>query len=190
MGLEELLQRLEDREALLGEFEYRVLKGVLRAGADREPLVYLQDEPSNTLLDSFVCFFVHRICLFKNAWHVLDVEPVIQDRLRACRFVDDGSELSSFRFVDSKAEPGVQASDALVGLLGKLFSYLTRTDTKQLITDRRELNPGQARTLGKINALLDRSNSETPALLHQVASARSTRAGQFFLDASPDFAKG
>lgn len=179
--IEELLQRLDDREGLLSEFDGQMLKGVLQAGRGRDPLIYLEDEPPNTLLDSFVEFFIHRICLFKHAHHLLDVEPVIQDRLRACAFHDDGRVLDTYRFVDSRVEPGIQASDALVGLLGKMFSYVTRTDRAQLIADRRALTPGQTRTLAKLNALLDRSDAETPALLHQVASVSAMRAGQFFL---------
>ncbi|WP_133254308.1 DUF3800 domain-containing protein [Phenylobacterium deserti] len=179
----ELLQRLEQREALIDRFGFNVLKGVLQAGA-MDPLIYLQDEVAGTLLGSFADFTIHRICLFKNAQHRLDVEPVIQARLAACTFLDDGRELNTFRFVDSRAEAGVQASDALVGLLGKLFSYVVRTGPAQLVADRRRLIPGQARTLAKLNALLDRSAEETPALLHQVASISALRAGQAFLEAT------
>ena len=71
---------------------------------------------------------------------------------------------------------------ALIGLLGKLFSYVTRTDGAQLLADRRSLSPGQVRTLAKLNGLLDRSNAESRSLLHQVASISAMRAGQFFLE--------
>ena len=177
----ELLQRLEYRSELLPAFNAQVLKGVLQSGARGDALIYLQDEVPNTVLDSFVMFFIHRICLFKNATHRLDVEPTIQTRLKSFVFKDGGRVLDTFSFADSETDPGVQASDALVGLLGKLFSYVTRTNPQQLIADRRKLTPGQARNLGKLNALLDRSEAETPALLHQVASGRALHAGQLFL---------
>jgi hypothetical protein len=180
--VEELLARLEHRADLLPEFNAQVLKGVLQAGGRAEPLIYLDDEPPNTLLDSFVEFFIHRICLFKNGVHRLDVEPVIQARLQDCTFRDGDQALDTYAFVDSRGEPGVQISDALIGLLGKLFSYVTRTDPAELVAVRRALTPVQARALGKLNDLLDRSAAETPALLHQIASTRAMRAGQFFLE--------
>ncbi len=180
--IEELLVRLEDRANLLPDFNAQVLKGVLQAGGRAEPLIYLDDESPNTLLDSFVEFFIHRICLFKSGSHRLDVEPVIQKRLQDCVFRDGDRVLDTYAFVDSRSEPGVQVSDALVGLLGKLFSFVTRTDPAELIDIRRALTPGQVRTLGKLNDLLDRSAVETPALLHQIASMRAMRAGQFFLE--------
>lgn len=178
----ELLDRLEDRETLLDHFEYMMLKGVLQAGARSEALIYLQDEDPDTLLDSFVEFFIHRICLFKNARHILDVEPQIEEPLKACVFTDGGRRLDTFAFVDSKSDPGIQASDAIVGMLGKLFSYVTRTSVPELIADRQLLTPDQERRLAKLNALLDRSDAESPALLHQVASVSAMRAGQFFLE--------
>jgi hypothetical protein len=106
----ELLDRLEEREALLAPFEYMVLKGVLQAGARKDRLIYLEDEEPDTLLDSFVEFFIHRICLFKNARHRLDVEPQIEEALRACVFKDGTRPVDNFTFVDSKADTGIQAS--------------------------------------------------------------------------------
>jgi hypothetical protein len=167
---------------LLDEFGFQMLRGVLQAGAKADPLIYPENEVPGTLIDSFVEFFLHRLCLFKNAVHLLDVEAVIQERLKACVFRDGEHYLDTFHFVDSRAEPGVQASDALIGLLGKLFSYVTRASPTQLIADRRALTPDQARILSKLNTLLDQSNEETPALLHQVASIKTMRGGQVFLE--------
>jgi hypothetical protein len=178
----EVRQRLEDRQSLLGEFSYQMLKGVLDAGQKSDQLIYLEDELPNTLIDSFAGFFLERLCLFKNAKHRLDVEKVIQAKLADFRFMDGTRELHHFSFVDSTTEPGVQISDCLVGLMGKFFSYVSRTEPAQIIADRRALKPGQVRTLAKFNALLDRSNEETPALTQQVAALRSMSAGRFFLE--------
>jgi hypothetical protein len=178
----ELLKRLDDRAAtLLPEFNAQVLKGVLQGGARHQELVYLRDETPNNVLDGFVDFFIQRICLFKNARHLLDVEPVIQEALKACAFCDGDQPLNTFAFVDSQSEPGVQVSDALVGLLGKFLSYVARTSPMQLKADRQALTQGQKRTLAKLNAILDRSDAETSALLHHVMSVRTMRAKEFFL---------
>lgn len=180
----ELRRRLEDREALIEEFGFHMLKGVIDAGMNMDSLIYLENEEPNRLIDSFAEFFIPRICLFKNAHHFLDVEPVIQARFATYRFRDGDAELDNFTFVDSQAEPGIQASDVLVGLLGKLFSYLSRTSSEQLIADRLALLPQQMRALEKLNVLLDRSNSETPAMFQQVISLSALRGGRFFFDGS------
>lgn len=110
------------------------------------------------------------------------MEEVIRARLETYSFRDGDRDLDNFRFVDSKDAPGVQVSDALVGLLGKLFSYITRTSPAELVADRRTLTSTQRDALTKLNKLLDRSNDATPALLQQVASLSSMRGGQFFLE--------
>lgn len=178
----ELLHRLKEREVLLEGFNFQMLEGVLDAGAGVESLVYLEHETPNTLIDSFAEFFISRICLFKNARHLLDVEDVIRTRLRSMTFRDGDQVLDNFQFVGSRDEPGVQVSDALVGLLGKLFSYITHTSQAQLMLDHRALTCVQLGVLAKLNALLDRSVNETPAFFQQVASLASLRRGQFFLE--------
>ena len=86
-----------------------------------------------------------------------------------------------FRFADSQAESGIQVSDPLVGLLGKLFSYVSRAAPRQLVADRRSLTPAQRRTLAKLNALVDRSIEETPAMAQRVMSLRAAAGAEYFL---------
>lgn len=178
----EVRDRLKDRQGLLEDFNYQVLKGVIDAGRKVDQLIYLEDETPNTLIDSFSMFFVDRLCLFKNAQHRLDVEEVIQGKLAGIQFMDGARPLHHFSFVDSTAEPGIQVSDCVVGLLGKLFSYASRTDPTQVIADRRALKPGQVRTLAKLKDLVDRSQAETAAMTQHVGALRSMEAVQFFLD--------
>jgi hypothetical protein len=41
-------------------------------------LPYLEDETPNVLIDGFGSFFMNRLCLFKNAEHILDDEKQIE----------------------------------------------------------------------------------------------------------------
>ena len=107
---------------------------------------------------------------------MLDNEPAIQEQLRAHRFLDDGRELQIFQFVNSKDEPGVQVSDAPIGLMGKLFTFVMRSNIAAVAAAKNALTPSQGRTLQKLNDLLDRSQTQTQALLEQVASVEAMRA--------------
>jgi hypothetical protein len=84
--------------------------------------------------------------------------------------------------VNSKDEPGIQVSDALIGLIGKLFSFVARKDIATVSHARKALSAQQRRTLGKLNALLDRSQAETHALFEQSVSSDDLEAGRHFLD--------
>lgn len=180
--LNELLCRVKDREDLLEGFNFHLLKGVLEASVSIESLIYLEDQTPYALINSFTEFYINRICLFKNSRHLLDVEEVVKTRMRGMSFRDGNKDLDNFLFVDSQNEFGVQVSDALVGLLGKLFSYITRTNHAQIIQDRNALTATQLETLDKLNALLDRSADEAVAFLEQVISLSSIRGAHFFLE--------
>lgn len=178
----DLKARLEEREDLLDEFGFHMLKGVLDRGRHIEDLPLLRDEAPNIIIDGFADFFVSRLCLFKNAQHRLDVEEVVEAKLRGYRLVCRGGPLEHFSFVDSKAEAGVQASDPIVGLLGKLFSYAARAGRRQMMEDRLSLGEAQLRTLQKLSALLARSDAEMPALFQTVMAQDTSSAFWQFVD--------
>ncbi|HEY2707207.1 MAG TPA: hypothetical protein VGI95_04075 [Caulobacteraceae bacterium] len=180
----EVLERVEAREEILPHFGFQMLKGVLQGGVRAGPLIYLEDETPHALIDSFEGFFLDRLCLFKRAQHVLDVEPVIQARLAGYEFVDGDRPLRHFRFADSKTEAGVQASDPLVGLLGKLFSYAAGRVPSDVVADRRSLSPQQRRTLAKLAELIDRSVEMTPAMAQRVMSNGVVAGSAYFLESS------
>ncbi|NEX91190.1 DUF3800 domain-containing protein [Caulobacter sp. 17J65-9] len=178
----ELLDILEAREELLDHFNYYTLKGVLQHAARGATLAYLEREAANTLIDSFVDFFAERFWLLKNATHVLDVEPFIRKRLDALDLCDGDRPITNFRFDDSKAEPGVQVSDPIVGLLGKFLTYIGRTDPEDLANDAQDLSPLQRANLSALNELLDRSAEENPAFMKNVMAATDLQRARDFLE--------
>jgi hypothetical protein len=128
----ELQDLVEARRGLLAPFNFQMLKGLLEMAARLESLPFLEDEPSNVLIDEFSAFYIKRICLFKNSTHVLDIEETIEARLNTETFLDGAHPMRNYRFVDSKQEPGVQIADAVAGLLGKCFTFVNRTPLHEL----------------------------------------------------------
>jgi hypothetical protein len=55
------------------------------------------------------------------------LEPSIQDRFLQTPLTSGGEPVTHYRFADSKAEPGIQLADIVVGVLGKIYSYFTET---------------------------------------------------------------
>lgn len=133
------------------------------------------------LIDGFGIFFVGRICLFKNSFHILDVEKVVEEYIGQQTFVDGDRTLDTYRFATSHDEPGVQVSDVVAGLLGKFFSMLQDCNLEELAEMRHALNPNQQRSLALFTQLLDRSLAENPAFAHYILSAEDQRRAAFFL---------
>ncbi|WP_407193773.1 DUF3800 domain-containing protein [Bradyrhizobium sp. STM 3566] len=180
--IQDILERLEVRRDLLEPFDFQMLKGVLDIAKRLEALPFLEDETSNVLIDGFGMFFINRICLLKNARHVLDVEQLIQDYIGDQPFVDGEKPLDIHRFARSHDEPGVQISDVIAGLLGKFFSMVQREEYGDLCFIRESLDPQQQRCLGLLQELLARSLAENNAFSHYILSLDDQRKAAYFLD--------
>ncbi|MGR7997932.1 hypothetical protein [Xanthobacter sp. ZOL 2024] len=136
----------------------------------------------NVLIDHHAHFFIQRLCLLKNAAHVLDVEPEIEKRLAQLPFVSAGRPFTNHRFAVSHHEPGVQVSDVVVGLIGRLFTFVNRTELSDLRRIRKALSQRQAHVVKGLAELVDRSIAASPAFIHTVVSLEDRRRAEFFLD--------
>jgi hypothetical protein len=177
----ELLDLLEHREDFLEHFPYYMLKGLLQLARGVGSLPYLEDEAPNVLIDGFGGFVVNRLCLFKNSQHILDNEKQIETYLESLGLADSGKPLRHHRFADSMTEPGIQLSDCVAGLLGKLFTYLNRTPVDELEEDISGLSSQQERGLSLLSAMLDVSTNECPAFAHYIISAEDQRRAHLVL---------
>lgn len=177
----ELLALAEEREALLDHFSYYMLKGLLQMACGIETLPYLEKETPNVLIDGFGLFFADRLSLFKRSQHILDDEKRIEDYLSSLTLADGDVPLRHYQFANSKVEPGVQLSDPLAGLIGKLFTYLNRTDLAQLHLDMAALTTIQRRNLSLLAHLLDHSTDQSPAFAQYVISVEDQRRAAFVL---------
>lgn len=171
----ELRDLLEARSGLLPGFNYQMLKGLLQMATKLDSLPYLEDEHPNVLIDGFGSFYLHRLALFKNATHILDIEATIKTYLAGLDLRDGAAPLENFIFVDSRDKPWVQVSDALVGLLGKFFSFVNRTPIPAIEVAVAGLQPSQRSALDTLTRLVDRSAEACPAFVHYVVSLEDRR---------------
>jgi Protein of unknown function (DUF3800) len=178
----ELRDLVEHREPLLEHFPFYMLKGLLQAAKELESLPYLEDETPHVLIDGFGSFFLNRLCLFTKAQHILDDEKQIEAYLESLPLIDNGVPLRHFRFANSQSEPGVQLSDPVAGLLGKLFSHLNRTPLDELEEEMANLTNQQRRSLRLLARLLDASTDECPAFAQYVISAQDRHRASFVLE--------
>lgn len=178
----ELRDLVDYREHMLEHFPYYMLKGMLQAARGIPSLPYLEDETPNVLIDGFGSFFSNRLCLFKSAHHVLDDERQIEAYLTSLELSDGEVPLRHFRFANSQSEPGVQLSDPVAGLLGKLFTYLNRTPMGALRQEMADLSDRQRRSLKLLSRLLDLSTDECLGFAQYVISAEDRDRAHFILD--------
>lgn len=179
--LSELLDVLERSEGLLEHFHHYTLKGVLQAGVKLSPLDFSVGETPNLLIGSFVAFYATRLAVFRNAQHVLDMEKQIRQQLMKSPLTSGGVPATHYRFADSKAEYGIQLSDVLVGLFGKLFTYFTQTSEEAVLYDRANLHGVALENAILLEGLVSASHDANIAFLHQVVSGRDHQKLDLFL---------
>lgn len=178
----QLLELLEFKSDLLPHVNYMMLKGVIQMARNLENLPFLQGESPNILIDSFGPFFAQRIFMLKNATHILDAEDVIKDYLLSADLRDGDAELTNYRFAVSHEEPGIQLSDIVVGILGKMFSFIRDIDTATLHSAVASLTTQQARNLVLIQELIASSIKENAILVHYILSSEDLEKMSFLLD--------
>lgn len=166
----ELRDVVEARQDWLPHFNFQMLKGVLQIAARLESLPYLEYESPNVLIDGFGSFYLHRLALFKQSTHVFDIEKTIQGYLVGLGLKDGAAPLANFSFVDSRVAPWVQVSDALTGLLGKLFVFASNHVLDEIAVALSGLNSRQRAALDTLTSLIDRSIDECPAFVQYVIS--------------------
>lgn len=176
-----LLGKVEASRGLLPDFNYQMLRGVLQMALKFESLVFLEGEKPNVLIEDFSTFYLKRICLFKHARHVLDVEPRVRDQVERHQITDNGQPFRNFEFVDSVDCPGVQISDVVAGLLGKAFTFLNRNGMGRLQAAKQSLSDRQRRCLQLLMDILNRSIEENVAFANFVVSHEDRRRAAYLL---------
>ncbi|MCP3441998.1 DUF3800 domain-containing protein [Bradyrhizobium sp. CCGUVB14] len=179
--LDELIALLDYYGAALPAQNAIVLKNVLKAGRRLESLNFIEGYPPHMLIDDFSTFYMGRIAIFKHSTHVLDMEESIQDHFLKTPLTSGGVPVRHFRFADSKAEPGIQLADIVVGVLGKMHSYFTETPRDEVAADRANLTGSALQNSELLRDLLAASHDANIAFLHHVSSMHDLDKLDLFL---------
>jgi hypothetical protein len=168
--LDEVLETLERHSSVLPEFNYMMLKGMLQAGKKLTDLVFIEGNVPHQLIDNFNMFYMTRVALFKYSSHILDMEDSIHDYFQQTPLISGGQAVSNYRFADSKAETGIQLSDVVVGLLGKMHTYLTETAPEDVAAARSQLSGTSLSNAELLRDLIATSHDANIAFLNPVAT--------------------
>lgn len=179
--LNELISMLEQSDDVLPEFNSMMLKGMLQAGRDLPSLDFIEGCTPHLLIESFTIFYLKRIALFKHSTHILDMEDSIRDDLQSMKLVSGGQPVKNYRFADSKSEPGIQVSDIVVGLIGKMYSYFAGTTRDEVSAARASLIGTSLKNAELLRDIIDASHEANIAFLDHVTSANEIGKMNVFL---------
>jgi hypothetical protein len=168
--LRELLAVVQRSTVRLPESHALILKQTLRRGLQMDDLVFIENNAPHQLIEEFSNFYITRIALFNRANHILDAEPTVREQVSAMNPTRSGAPAVNFRFVDSKAESGIQLADVVVGLLGKTHSYLTQSHLDDVANTRNGLTGISLQNIELLRDCIDRANNANRAYLNHITS--------------------
>ena len=151
-------------------FGLESLRQILKEARKKGSLPFVMDEEDFVLINDFSHFYLRPIYIFKNSKHIFDNEDSIVELLSAYKIMDGSQEIKNFLFVDSKSNQLTQLSDVLVGLVGKLGSYLNTNSRDKVHSDFCSLNPVQGENIDLLLELIDRSHDKNMGFLHATDS--------------------
>jgi len=179
--LNEFITMLERADDVLPEFNSVMLRGMLQAGCDLPSLDFIEGFTPHLLIESFSGFYLTRIAVFKHSTHILDMEDSIHDELEAMPLVSGGRPFKNYRFADSKSEPGIQVSDIIVGVIGKMYSYFAETKRDDVAAARAALTGTSLNNAELLRDLIDASHDANVAFLHHIATNSEINKMNLFL---------
>lgn len=151
-------------------FGLESLRQILKEAKRKGSLPFVMDEEDFVLINDFSQFYLRPIYLFKNSTHIFDNEESIAELLSEYKILDGSQEIRNYSFVDSKSCQLTQLSDVLVGLIGKLHSYLNSHTRSEIHADFSQLNSTQSENISLLLDLIDRSHDKNLGFLHSTDS--------------------
>lgn len=157
-----------------------MLKSLIGRSASLPELACLVDNEESMLIDGFHTFYTRPVVLFKNAIHIFDREIQVEKSLSDTTFKDGDREIS-FRFADSKSEPGIQIADVVTGFLGKYQGFVEDHPLPELVKRKNSWSETQAENFGLLRQLIDTSDDASNAFIFRSTAMDSEWKNDTFM---------
>lgn len=177
--IKDLIELLENSPDVLEHFNHYMLKGVLQYGLRLDSLSFIEDNIPRILIDDFSNFYKSRVRLFNKSIHVFDDEPNIVAHFDSDVLFQEMFG-GNYRFSCSQHEEGIQVSDIVVGVLGKMHTYFRQFTAAEIEHERSQFDEICWENLKLINQLLGISDQVSNAFLHHVASGHDLAKTRIF----------
>ena len=127
-------------------------------------------DTSHVLIGALTSFYHRPVYLFSNSKHLFDNEDEIEADMAKLRFIVNEEVLNNYSFIDSKDDILVQASDVIVGFVGKMSKFIHMNSKEVIKQELEKLNEVQGKNLDLYLKLQSKSEKLNPAFFHYVES--------------------
>lgn len=142
----------------------------LRDTEDIDELVFLSDEDEYIMIKRLNELYSQNTVMFINSEHIFDNESDVQNSFAEVKMVYKDKDICNYSFVDSKSSVLVQASDVIIGVIGKLFSFIKHIDISLLSDVISNMNEIQIKNLDLLLTLYNKSINRNPSFINSIES--------------------
>ncbi|PWD85356.1 hypothetical protein [Ignatzschineria cameli] len=123
---------------------------------------------SSILIENFAHFYIDFIYKYNKAELIFDREDSLVELIDQGNYRSNTDINKHYRFEDSKSNLYLQFSDVMMGLLARLFEFLTITSINQLEDFYESLNKVQMTNLSLLFGLIKKTDNFCPILTNLV----------------------
>jgi hypothetical protein len=144
---------------------------LLQSAAEKGSLPFITDEDDHLLVKNLEQFYARPIYMFVNSEHFFDQEADIQQDLEKMELTHNGARLTNYHFLDSKSDKLTQASDIIVGLIGKLSKFVNTNSHQDIDHKVKQMNAVQLGNLDLLLELIEKTIRFNPGFIHYTDGA-------------------
>ncbi|MDK2772609.1 MAG: hypothetical protein KYX68_10345 [Flavobacterium sp.] len=148
----------------------RIIIDLLEKSKNTKNLFFIMNEENHTLINDFSTFYSRTTYLFINSKHKFDKEDSIEPLLNGLNMTFKGMKLSNYEFIDSNSNLFIQASDIIIGLIGKYYSFINQNTVYEIEDKIKKFNSIQTKNLNLFIEIIYKSDSYNKAFIHQTIS--------------------
>jgi len=158
--MEDLISTLDIQEK--SKHKYPHLSLFFKLFSTKEDAPFITNQRDYSLVDSFLDFYTRNVRLFCKAKHVFDEEESIISELETYNPIAG----LRYNFVDSRQNTFIQVSDVIVGLIGRMYDFLSNISYEEI--EKISLDEISYRNLSLLKKIIYRSSKACPAFIHTI----------------------
>lgn len=146
------------------------LEELLREAAENDELPFITDEEDYMLIKGLMELYARPVHLFANSEHFFDNECEIKEQLQNSPLLLNGQPMTNYKFLDSKTDKLIQASDVIIGLIGKMFKYINEKKHMEIASEIETMSVQQLSNLDLLLGLVQKTILFNEGFLHYTDS--------------------
>lgn len=129
----------------IDQFHTKKLRQIIKTMRNDTEFLFLSDNKKHILFEGYDILYANEVMKFDKAHLIFDREPKIESKLKSIIGKLSSYEYNNYEFKDSKSDFLIQISDAIVGFVSKLITYVESVNEAEL--SNLNLNGMQKETL-------------------------------------------